>query len=206
MHYSSHAIGPLLALTGKDVEMVCCLGSGRIDEKLALKYGSPYAVESALFRLKDSNIAAEVTRSLFQTSREYIESFDVYAEKTSFEWRKISVEDHVLFRGDEGNRICIPDFAHLLPEGIQSFTSGCLSDSEEHRKFDFKKRSNHGGSRPHMVHEFISSIVGKRRPYPNVDTAANWTFAGLCAHESALKGGKLIILADEVRRHYQCEV
>ena len=28
----------------------------------------------------------EVTRSLFETARQYIESFDVYADKVSFEW------------------------------------------------------------------------------------------------------------------------
>lgn len=200
MHYSSHAIGPLLALAGKDVESVCCLGSGKIDEQLASRYGSPYAVESALFRLKDSDLAAEVTRSLFQTSREYQESFDVYADKMSFEWRRLDNERPAFFRGEEGKRIDIPDYAHLLPGEIRSFTSGCLHDSEDHRELGLKRRSSHGGSRPHLVHEFIMSIIENRSPFPDVFTAANWTVAGLCAHESAIRGGELVILPTEVRR------
>lgn len=200
MHYSSHAIGPLLALAGKDAQSVSCLGSGQIDEHLASKYGSPYAVESALFRLEDSDLAAEVTRSLFQTARQYQESFDVYAEKMSFEWCRLGSEKPVFFQGDEGIRRDIPDFAHLLPEGIRSFTYGCLNDSEEHQELGLKRRGSHGGSHPHLAHEFIMSIIERRPPFPDVFTAANWTVAGLCAHESALRGGETVILPTEVRR------
>ena len=46
------------------------------------KYGSPFAVESALFKVRNQQIAFEVTRSLFETARQYIESFDVYGDKT----------------------------------------------------------------------------------------------------------------------------
>ncbi|MFC5652633.1 Gfo/Idh/MocA family protein [Paenibacillus solisilvae] len=200
MHYSSHAIGPLLALAGKDAEMVTCMGSGQIAEHLAAKYGSPYAVESALFKLEDSDLAAEVTRSLFQTAREYLESFDVYAEHMSFEWRRLDQENPFLFRGDQGRHAEIPDFDFLLPEGIRAYASGCLNDLDEHRELGLKRRSSHGGSHPHMAHEFISSIAENRQPFPDVFTAANWTAAGLCAHESALRGGEPVRLPFEIRR------
>ena len=38
---------------------------------------APFAVESALVKLRDSDLACEVTRSLFDTIRQYRESFDV---------------------------------------------------------------------------------------------------------------------------------
>ena len=47
----------------------------------------------------------------------------------------------------------------------------------------------HGGSHPHLVHEFLRSIVEGRRPAVDSVTAANWTAAGICAHQSALSGG-----------------
>jgi len=39
------------------------------------------------------------------------------------------------------------------------------------------------------VHEFVRSIVEGRRPAIDAVTAANWTAAGVCAHESAMQGG-----------------
>ncbi|MFK7692045.1 Gfo/Idh/MocA family protein [Paenibacillus sp. HJGM_3] len=196
MHYATHAVSPLLALAGKDAEVAICLGSGRITARLADKYGSPFAVESALFRLKDSDLAMEVTRSLFETSREYVESFDVYAEKTSFEWQQLENEDPVLFIGEEAKRVQVPDYAHLLPEGIRPYTTQGVYDAQENRHLSFKQGSGHGGSHPHLAHEFVMSIVEGRSPFPDVYTSANWTCAGLCAHESALQGGAPIRLPD----------
>ena len=77
MHYATHCVSPCLAILGKHAEHVVCHGSGRIDEALIAKYGSPFAIESATFKLRDSDVCAEVTRSLFNTARQYRESFDV---------------------------------------------------------------------------------------------------------------------------------
>ncbi|KRE63335.1 Gfo/Idh/MocA family protein [Paenibacillus sp. Soil750] len=190
MYYATHAVSPLLALAEKEAELVYCLGSGKIADKLASKYDSPFAVESALFRLRDSDLAMEVTRSLFETAREYVESFDVYADKISFEWQQMEGEEPVLFRGEDGERVTIPDYAHLLPEAIQKYTTQGVYDAEDNQHLSFKQGSGHGGSHPHLVHEFIMSIVESRKAFPDVFTSANWTSAGLCAHDSALKNGE----------------
>ena len=55
---------------------------GRHRRSLAAKYGSPFAVESALFKVRNRQLCFEVTRSLFETARQYVESFDVYGDKT----------------------------------------------------------------------------------------------------------------------------
>ena len=36
--------------------------------------------------------------------------------------------------------------------------------------------------------------VNDRDPFPNAKQSANWTGVGLCAHESALAGGKIVKL------------
>lgn len=200
MHYSSHALAPLLALAEANVESVVCLGSGRIEERLAIKYGSPFAVESALFRLKQSAVAAEVTRSLFQTARDYIESFDVYGEKRSFEYKRTENGQHVIFSGTQSMPVDIPDFTETLPASIRPYITGCLNDIEEHQSLGLKRRGSHGGSHPYMAHEFIMSMVENRKPFPDVFSAANWTIAGLCAHESAMRGGERIMLPREIER------
>lgn len=195
MHYATHATSPLLALAGKKADWVTCLGSGRIAENLAAKYRSPFAVESALVRLKDSPLAAEITRSLFETARQYVESFDVYCDQASFEWQQIENEEPVLFRGEKAERVTVPDFAHLLPESIRRYTRQGVYD-EKHSHLSFKQGSGHGGSHPHLAHEFLRSIIEKRKSAIDEATAANWTCVGLCAHESALRGGARVDLPD----------
>src|SRR6187399_3332593 len=92
MHYATHCVSPCLALVGKHAEHVVCHGSGQIGPELTSKYGSPFAVETATMKLRDSDLAAEVTRSLFKTARQYRESFDVYGDKLSFEWQQVEGE------------------------------------------------------------------------------------------------------------------
>lgn len=195
MHYATHAVSPCLALVKGEAEYVTCLGSGRIADSLAAKYGSPFAVESSLFKVRAQELAFEVTRSLFETARQYIESFDVYGDRASFEWTRIENEDPVVHQGEMPERSHVPDYNHLLPEPIRRFTTKGVYDAE-HTHLSFIQGGGHGGSHPHMVNEFISSIVEDRPSFPDVYQSVNWTCAGICAHESALSGGQIVRLPD----------
>lgn len=192
MHYATHCVSPCLALPGKLAESVVCHGSGQIAKKLEKKYGSPFAVETATFKLAKSNLCAEVTRSLFETARQYRESFDVYCDKVTFEWPQIEHEPLILHRGEQPERVKSPDFAQLLPEPIRRFTTKGVYDSDEAQHLSFTQGSGHGGSHPHLAHEFISAIVHRRKPFPDAETSANWTMTGICAHLSAMSGGKRV--------------
>jgi predicted dehydrogenase len=189
MWYATHCVSPCLCLPGKLAESVVCHGSGRISEDLIPKYGSPFAIETATIKMADSDLCAEVTRSLFNTARQYRESFDVHAEKVSFEWPQVEHEQLVLHRGETPERVETPDFASRLPEGIQSFTTAGVFDGDENQHLSFIQGSGHGGSHPHLTHEFVRAIVEDRPPMPNAVTSANWTMTGICAHESAMQGG-----------------
>lgn len=192
MHYATHCVSPCLCLPNKMAESVTCHGSGRIAENLIPKYGSPFAIETATMKLKDSDLSAEVTRSLFNTARQYIESFDVYCEKISYEWPRIEHEPAVLHHGEKPERVTVPDYAHLLPEGIRKFTTKGVYDMDETTHLSFIQGSGHGGSHPHLAHEFVMSIVEGRAPRPDAATSANWTLVGICAHQSAMKGGEKV--------------
>jgi predicted dehydrogenase len=189
MHYATHCVGPVVALASKDAGSVSCVGSGRIDEHLIPKYGSPFAIESCHIQFRDSDLSAEVTRSLFNTARQYRESFDVYGSKKSFEWTLVEHEQSVVHTGEVPERVTIPDYAHLLPESIQSFTTGGVYDGNNNQHLSFIQGSGHGGSHPHLVHEFLSALAEKRQPFPNAKKSANITCVGILAHESALNGG-----------------
>jgi len=194
MHYATHCVGPCLALERKDAVEVSCFGSGRIREELIARYGSPFAIESAHVALRHSDVVARIIRSLFDTARQYRESFDVYGSKKSFEWQLCEGEEPVLHTAKRPEpeipaRVPVPDFAHRLPESIRRFTTGGVYDADDHQHLSFTQGGGHGGSHPHLVHEFVTALVEGREPYPNARQSANWTCTGLLAHESALAGG-----------------
>jgi predicted dehydrogenase len=202
MWYATHCVSPCLAILGKHAQHVVCHGSGRIREELIGRYGSPFAIETATFAIKDSDVAAEVTRSLFDVARQYRESFDAYGSKKSFEWQQVenedpvthtkSTPDHPLPEPEIPKKVKVPDYAHLLPEPIRRFTQPAAIQDAEH--LSFLQGGGHGGSHPHLVHAFLSAVNGDRPALPDAATSANWTMVGLCAHESALKGGEKIII------------
>ena len=56
---------------------------------------------------------------MFDTARQYRESFDVYGTKKSFEWSLVEGEEHVIHTAKKSeheiaSRVKVPDFAHLL--------------------------------------------------------------------------------------------
>jgi len=195
MWYATHCVSPCLAILstpGKPAlaESVVCHGSGRIREELIKKYNSPFALESATFKIRGSDVVAEVTRSLFDTARQYRESFDVTGSNVSFEWQQLEGEEPVLhMRGlpepQIPRRMKVPDFAGQLPDPIRKFT-GAIHDATH---LSFLQGAGHGGSHPHLAHHFLTAILGKQPAFPDAPTSANWTMVGICAHESAMKGG-----------------
>jgi len=199
MHYATHCVGPVLGLTRSEAEYVSCFGSGTIREDLISHYNSPFAVETAHIKFRNSDLSAHVYRSLFDTARQYRESFEVYGSKKAVEWPLIEGNPLVLHEAKKPEpeipeEVECPDYAHLLPKAIQHFTRGGVYDEEENQHLSFSQGAGHGGSHPHLVHEFIDALKAGRQPFPNARQSANITCVGILAHESALKGGEIIYL------------
>jgi len=195
MHYATHVVSPVLGLVKGRAEYVSCFGSGTINERIAKKSGNSFAVESCHIKIQDSDIAAHIWRFLYDTSRQYRESFDVYGSKRSFEWALVEGEEHVIHTAKKPepeipSKVTVPDYARLLPEEIRGFTQAI--QDEQH--LSFIQGAGHGGSHPHLVNEFVSALVEDRDPWPNAVTSANWTCVGICAHQSATKGGAVVQL------------
>lgn len=201
MYYATHCVGPVLALTRAEAEYVSCFGSGTVRKELHAYYNSTFAVESTHIKFKNSDLTAHVYRSLFDTARQYRESFEVYGSKKSIEWPLIEGSPLVVHTAKRPEpqipeEVHSPDYAHLLPESIQRFTTKGVYDTDEHQHLSFTQGAGHGGSHPHLVHEFISAFVDNREPYPDAQQSANITCVGILAHESALQGGIQIYLPE----------
>lgn len=201
MWYGTHAMGPMIAISGSRVKSVTCYGSGTMSEELQKRYGNPYPVESAHL-IFENGLVGEATRSLFETARVYQEGFFLYGSRASFEWGFADGDDpYVTTLGENipGRRgrnaaveqIVLPNYADRLPEPIRRYTVGGNFDPlRPEQSLKVGRGGGHHGSHPHLVHEFVRSILEERRPAIDEVLGANITAAGVCAHMSAMRGGR----------------
>ncbi|MBQ2749256.1 MAG: Gfo/Idh/MocA family oxidoreductase [Clostridia bacterium] len=207
MWYGTHAIGPMVALSGSRIQRVHCFGSGTMDPALHTQYGNPYPVECALFDFANG-MKAEATRSLFETARSYQEGLFVYGSKASFEWGFsdgdkpfVTTSDPAIL-GIRGSRdiveeIELPNYHKSLPESIQRYTVGGDFDPlNPQLSLEKGHGGGHHGSHPHLVHEFATSILEGRKPWIDEVLGANITAAGLCAHISAMRDGEAVTVPE----------
>ena len=201
MWYGTHAIAPMVALSGSRIRRVNAFGSGTMAEELVRRYGNPFPVESALFEF-ENGLRGEATRSLFETARMYQEGMFVYGSKRSFEWGFRDGDDPIVTvlggltgSGRGGVTECaatpMPNCYDDLPEALWRFTVGANYDPLNPQD-SLKKGSGggHHGSHPHLVHEFVMSCLENRRPWIDEHLGGNITAAGICAHESAMRDGE----------------
>ena len=201
--YGTHAIAPMVALSGSRIGRVSCLGSGSMNQERIRNYGNPFPIESAHLCF-DNGLAAEATRSLFETARTYQEGLFVYGSKKSFEWGFSDTDAPYITEltdnspGKRGRKtnyhtIDLPNFYTDLPEALWPYTVGQGYDATNpHLSLAKGAGAGHHGSHSHLVNEFVRSILDKRQPWINEELSANITAAGICAHESAMRNGEWI--------------
>ena len=102
MHYATHCVGPCLALANArgGVRVVLRLGPDRREADPQIQLAVRRR-EHATSSMPNSDLAARIYRSLFNTARQYRESFDVYGSKKSFEWPLVEGEEPVMHTGEE---------------------------------------------------------------------------------------------------------
>lgn len=199
MQYATHIVAPLLGLAGTVAESVSCLGSGRLLPSHSGDGANPFPIESALFRLVGGEqLAAHVTMSFFENARSYTEGFNVYGDRGALEWPSVEGGPLVTYaagpqdgahrgRPIERAELHVPDRTDSLPEELRRFTRpGVWTPAG---RDPVRVEAWHGGSHPHLVHEFVSAVHEGRRPAVDERVAASVTAPGIVAHESALLRG-----------------
>lgn len=194
-YYGTHALSPVIEFIGKRPKSVICHGTGRVSADKAATYGCPYAGETATFTFEDSDVVVESTRWLFEVIRQCREGFDLYGTEMSFEWEQVIDDGHVIYTGtDDAEKIHCPDTGEMLPESIRRFT--LREEISDMTQASFRQGLGHGGSHPHLVHQFISAIVEDRDTPVNELVSATITCMGICAHESAMNGSQPVEIPD----------
>ena len=199
MHYATHALAPVLSLLGTTVQRVTGTGSGRLASHRRIGgYTNDFPTEVALFTMHHSPIVADVTVAFSQTARAYVEGYNVYGTRRGVEWPfdnvgPLTVHDMAAPEaGCRGNPVTTwylhpPDEVADLPAALRPFVAGATYQAATGRQIWVEP--HHGGSHAFLVHEFVDSIISGRDPVVDVQTAADWTVPGICAHESAMAGG-----------------
>ncbi len=202
--YGTHALSPMITLSESRVDRVSCLGSGTMRDELVANYGNPFPAETTHLHFANG-LAAEATRTLFETARVYQEGLFVYGSKKSFEWGfsdggkpYVTTLSERNVNGKRGTfttveTIDLPNYFQYLPEELWKYTVGSNYDPENPQE-SLKKGSGagHHGSHAHMVHEFVSSILENRKPWTDEVLSANICAAGICSHISALRDGEWV--------------
>jgi predicted dehydrogenase len=205
MAYVTHALSPILGLTGSRVHTVRALGTGRLAPHQLGDYGNPFPTETGFFELDGTDAVAQVTMSFFGLARSYREGFSVYGDRIGLEWPTLEGDPLHEFEladvpaGGRGRQVAerlvsAPDTGALLPASIAGFTRPTTFSPPG--KAPIAVGAGHSGSHPHLVHEFVSSIVDGRRPAIDTVRAAEFTAPGICAHTSALAGGDSVAVPD----------
>jgi len=208
MHYSTHALAPLMAVADTRAVKVHCLGSGWMREELVKNYNNPFPIETAIFSMEQPGLAAEVTRTLFGVPRKLHEGFNIYGEKAALEWHlgherliKFTIAADQIPPGRWGRRMDFQrvdsrTFAERLPEKLRHYTDIHIIPDTSNPPMTIELGGMHHGSHPHLVHEFVRCIAEDRPSFINEVRAADITAAGLCAHISAMENGAAVEIPD----------
>lgn len=204
MHYSTHSMAPLAYLAKSPITHVYCVGSGTLDPDIVSRYGNPFAVEQAIIEF-EKGLKGTIARSFNGVAKEYIEQFDVYGTKATFEWQQINVEEVPVvytmsnsLRDDKGfyqrrhvqtDKVTPGDYPLDLPTALIPYLNWRAYQEVLRPDVTYWEGGDHHGAHPHLVHDFIRSIIEKRKPICDEKIAANLCAAGILAHQSSLKGG-----------------
>ena len=197
MHYATHCVGPCLALTTAEAEYVSCFGSGTIREDTDRKYTRRSRSRRATSSSRTPTSRPASTARLFDTARQYRESFDVYGTKKTFEWPLVEDEEPVIHTAKKPE----PEIPRAR-QGAGLRPPAARADPPFTTQGRPRRRRDapvvHPGRRPRRLAPAPGARVpvGPRRgprPVPERGAVApTGPASASCAHESAMKGGEIV--------------
>ncbi len=189
MHYPTHCTAHLVGVTGKRLTEVVCYGWG--DDNPILKdnvYNNPFWNESAYFKTEDGH--AFECRIWWKGAHRGGERAEWIGDKMSFYGYLPNGLGPLILRSGSQTEKDDAGFVRNLPnyEPYQQpewWSTDLLPEPLRHD-------SEHQGSHTFLTHEFVDSLVQRRRPAIDLYESLAYTVPGIVAHQSALQGGALL--------------
>lgn len=177
MWYPTHATAYYVGVTHKSFTEVSCWGTAPFDEvhRKVNAIGNSFRSEVGLFRTAEGGISRMM---VCHSQGEYLEAGRIRGEYGGF--NKTFVGDPTAqkrFEQVQAEGVKIRKYA--LPPGVQP--------------------GGHGGSHGYLGHDFIDSILRKRKPAVDVYDALNMTVPGYYAHLSSMKDGETMKIPQFLR-------
>ena len=177
IHYCTHSLGPLLWVTGERCVTACGMAS---PSKLEPGFPSP-DIEVGLFQTAGGGVVKILTG--FKIVRE--PSFHYYSIYGTEGCLEISRPPNPL-----QTRAYLKHVPHLQNMIEMPLTYDIPRAPAEARK------GGHGTAEYYMVRAFIESVRNDAMPPIDIYRALDMALPGLCAHESALQGGRPVPVPD----------
>ena len=201
MHYATHCVGPCLALTRAEAEYVSCFGSGTHPQgadRASTTRPSPSRRATSSSADSDSDgphlpLAVRhgpaIPRELRRLRHE--EVLRVAADRRGGAGAAHGEEAGA---GDSRSASRCPTTPICCPRRSSASRRKGVYDCRATRTCRSCRAAGHGGSHPHLVHEFVSALVGRPRSVSQRGAVGQLDLRRHLAHESALKGGEVIQL------------
>jgi predicted dehydrogenase len=199
MYYPTHSTSQIISVTGAHAVTVSCFGfvdrgEDGIYRAEANVYGNAFSNESALFAMSDGSVCrinefrrvghvGAVRMCLFGThgSFEQNTAGSSWVEKDS----STPLDEVLACRGQPSGR---GDGTHL---GVSQ-----LHPVERLPREFIGLPNGHCGSHQFLVDDFVKACANDETPPNNVWDAARYALPGIVAHDSAMKGGRMLKIPD----------
>ena len=187
MNYPTHCTAHLISVTGERLTEVSCLGWGDDDPLLQGNvYGNPFWNETAQFKTNRGH--GMQVQVWWRGAHRGGERARFYGDKLSFFFPDPNGIGAVIVRSGKQTEKDSGGFERTLP-GFEPYTVPQWWNTDL-LPLPLRHNSGHEGSHTFITHEFIDSLINRRRPAPDVYEAVAYTAPGIVAHQSALKGGE----------------
>ncbi len=213
MLYPTHSIGGVLGALPTYAVSVSCIGvpddrdDGVFDREVSM-FGNNFSNAMALFELADGGaMRTNEMRRVGYPSRIRESRFRFFGTEGSFEqlaqtavWQDKEVVEDVtdLLATSDTLDINDPSLADVAPALRDSFISGHarIHDTSRLPVEMAGAHNGHEGSHHFLVDDFVSSVNNRTVPTVNAWAAARFTLPGIVAHQSALRDGERLRIAD----------
>jgi predicted dehydrogenase len=178
--YPSHANGPIIFVTGDRVSAVAALGWGLNNEVYKNNpYHNPFINVTFLCKTMGGNASRIMIHHHLGAEGDIGERAEYYGTKMLFIEPRFGQPALLSHENGKLQPWPLEDHTGILPPELRKYATG-----------------GHGGSEAYITHEFVSAMVEGRRPLIDIYHAVAFAAPGICAQDSALKGGEWVKVPD----------
>lgn len=187
MHYPTHCTAFLIGVTGERLTDVSCIGWGDGSDIIkGNRYGNPFWNETAFFKTNKGN--AFQVAVYWKGAHRGCERAQWYGDKMSLFDENPNGLGPIIVRAGQLQERDDAGFVRNLSQ-FENYAQPMWWQTDMLPK-ELRHNSGHGGSHTFLTHEFIDSLVNKRKPSVDIYEALAYTVPGIVGHKSALKDGE----------------